>query len=157
MSFPVESPESTEYGFGVQFQQHQNQFYQIQQQSSIANSHPYSHEHPEILQQSLAAASSPHHLNQYHMHQQYPPQQSQQQATAPRSSLSDASLGTVNNLQPTGNYLSYYSKHALLNVKHNTTHFGEEISSKALVYENLFSRDIFEQPKPAIQYQPRYQ
>jgi hypothetical protein len=71
-AFPPGSPESTEYGFGVQFQQHQSQFYQIQKQNPHSNSHQYANNHSEMLAQTSSATSSPHHVNLYHLqHQQH--------------------------------------------------------------------------------------
>merc|ERR1712223_904571 len=84
-SFSPGSPESTEYGFGVQFQQHQSQFYQQNNHNpQQMNSHHFPGQHQDA-HNPPSATNSPHHPNvyqqQYHpsLQQQHQPNQRQQQ------------------------------------------------------------------------------
>ena len=111
-SFSPGSPESTEYGFGVQFQQHQSQFYQIQNHTSQQlNSHPFPGELQDgHIPSSSSTTSSPHHPNlyqqQYHpsLQQQQPNQQQQQlQPMYNINVLSDGQMPVSNSQQMIGN------------------------------------------------------
>ena len=82
-SFSPGSPESTEYGFGVQFQQHQSQFYQQNNHDpQQMNTHHFPGQHPDA-HNPHSATNSPHHPNvyqqQYHPSLQQQPNQRQQQ------------------------------------------------------------------------------
>merc|ERR1719322_1963216 len=99
-SFSPGSPESTEYGFGVQFQQHQSQFYQTQNHTSQQlNSHHFPGQHQDGHLPS-SSTSSPHHPNlyqqQYHPSLQHQPNQQQQQAMYNINPLSDGHMHVSN-------------------------------------------------------------
>ena len=107
-SFSPGSPESTEYGFGVQFQQHQSQFYQTQNHTSQQlNSHHFPGQHQDGHLPS-SATSSPHHQNlyqqQYHPSLQHQPNQQQQQAMYNMNPLSDGHMHVSNSQHMIGRH-----------------------------------------------------
>ena len=103
-SFQPGSPESTEYGFGVQFQQHQSQFYQMQHQpnSPQQNSHHLQYNHSNHPGQQILQSSSPHHQNRF-SNQPHPQQMLQQPMH--NMNLSDVNLPPSNSQHMLGNVI----------------------------------------------------
>ena len=104
-TFQPGSPESTEYGFGVQFQQHQSQFYQMQHQPNPPqpNSHHLQYTHTNHPGQQILQSSSPHHQNRF-SNQPHPQQMLQQPMH--NMNLSDVSLPLSNSQHMLGNVIS---------------------------------------------------
>jgi len=108
-TFQPGSPESTEYGFGVQFQQHQSQFYQMQHQPnpSQPNSHHLQYTHSHHPGQQILQSSSPHHQNRF-SNQPHPQQMLQQPMH--NMNLSDVSLPVSNSQHMLGNGVNSQSQ-----------------------------------------------